>query len=292
MYFQRERTTVTCVFENLGLGRCDNRSTVDFGCICNEHMNSLLNMRVVKDKIVSKFTSKMIMKQVLTDSKDGLLLPFPFDIEPLNENGTTCVNSNLLNSLTNRFVSQLNLTTPEMNSIVKGAFQGLFSNGYVLYHPAIGDSLRNFQIFLRNGIAKDISQRWQNIKLTVLYKDAQNQVRSFLFPATKLPIFYQIVLYYVEVSTHRNVAAGANEPLITFQPNVILSLISHSFEKINDNETNPIYILKHEATWASPLILAGESHVTDKIEPFTKYVVNNLPGAVMPNFCKKTENVF
>lgn len=285
MYRNYESAKDECVFSILG--RCDTGTgAYDFGCICRKHMRDVTLMDVSTDFLVSAVTTKKAMKQVFVENR-GVVLPFPYKMEGRDENAVWCIDPALLESSVNKFVNKLNVAEKMIPDVI-AIYQGLFSNGYVMYNQYVGSQLGAFQNFLSNGKEQQIKQRWSDSKLYVIYTDEQGATRTFLYPMAKMPVIYQILFAYTEMSTNRS-SSAANPETVTLQPNVALDLNQNAFVVINENELNPVYLKKGESTWSSPIVIAGVTVTPAKIELFSKYAFSARPVFQnLPNYCKPT----
>ena len=269
-----------CLFQTLN--RCQNstRGPSPFGIICPYHMNQLFQMNM-KEDIISFPDRKVVRRiQVISNIPNSKkLLPFPITIDPAHESGEICFLDNVqMYSSVREFVHEINLSeSVEKIEEVICLLCCLISDGrgYMFGpSPSLGQQLGHYMSFLGpNTLGTEMLKlMWKNVKVRCTKGDT-----NFLYPMTKLPIIYQILLAYVELSTvTTNVGTSS---IVSLPANIFLDLDKQAFVLTNiDDPVQPIALNKDNATFCSPLILSGE-RITEKSSSypslFNRGVVTN-----------------
>lgn len=249
-----------CVFSNYS--RCQNsiKSSNPFGIICPDHMHELFSMAMKEDTLIYPTHKAVCRKQVISSIPNSKkLLPFPIKIDPPNENGKICIlEDTKMYTIVREFVNELNLTEVDerINEVIF-LICGLITNGTCMMAPGIGPQLGTYMSFLASyHQAESLKLMWRNIKVRCI---STNNNNDFLYPMTKLPMIYLILLAYVETS---KVKTTNGESMLCIPANIYLDIDRQAFVLSNiDDPINPICLNKESATYTSPLILAGEREV-------------------------------
>ena len=248
-----------CLFVNYS--RCQNstRGVQPFGIICPYHMNLIFLMSMKEDLLAFNNYKTIYKKQILSYiSNSKKLLPFPLKIHPEDENGEPCFldGDGQMYTLVREWLNEINLTEPadRIEEIVC-LICGLITDGRYMFSPSLGPQLGEYMTFLNDTINKEMLKSiWNNVKVRCIRGN-----NHFLYPMLKLPKIYQILLTYIEVSTVKITDPAIGITMLCFPPNIILDLDRKAFILINiDHPIYPIALNKENATFCTPLILAGE----------------------------------
>ena len=244
-----------CIFSSYS--RCQNptRGSNPFAIICPYHINILFFMGMHEDLLSFPDGNKIFRKQVLSNIPNNKkLLPAPLKIDPPAENGKVCILDDIkMLAIVREYVHGLNLTESEARKQeVVYLICGLITNGTCMLGPTVGIQLGAYMSFLAGYNNGDtLKLMWRNTKIMCIC-----QGQHFLYPMSELPSIYQILLAYVELSTIKMSQGG---PQYAMMPNIILDLDKNAFVLVNiDDPVQPIALNKDNATYTSPLILAGE----------------------------------
>lgn len=301
---------VSCVFNNLGVN-CDKK--MDFGCFCSAHMAAIFHMGVINDVVQTKSSTKRQTKQILTQPTD-IIMPFPFVFKTKTSNTTTndtqnnvavssgsssngqtsaenysyCLDEVTANNLISRFVSKLTLrenSRMDVKNSIIAALISLLCNGTVL---ACNGSGANMSSFLTYMIATSNNYKKQAENKTILVLDFPQKGENSSMKLSQLPFIYLILFQYCEMSTITNSQSNS----ITFSANIALDYPNRSFIMINETPETPFYYLQNNATYATPIILAGSRNTNaTEFDVFNSSIsVTFNPFQLLPTLCTANNN--
>ena len=311
---QQMAKPISCVFNNLGVN-CDKK--MDFGCFCSAHMAAIFHMGVVNDVVQTKSSIKRQTKQILTQPTD-VIMPFPFVFKPKTDNNSTqndvniapnngtntpnnangatplsnytyCLDEVTANNMVSRFVSKLSLRENARMDVKNSIITTLISllcNGTML---ACDGSGANMSSFLSYMIATSNNYRKQASNKNILVLNFPNDGVNSTIPLSQLPFLYLVLFQYCEMSTIINSRGNA----VTFSGNLALDYNSRGFITINETPETPFFYLQNNATYASPLIMAGTRTTTSTdFDLFNSSVsVAFNPFQLLPTLCSSNNGI-
>ncbi|XP_044585246.1 uncharacterized protein LOC123265513 [Cotesia glomerata] len=266
-----------CVFEQLG--KCSiNR---EMGIVCREHARQVFGIGLMNAVLALPTGETRLHGLVATEARTTFL-PFPYEFQwkggALNKDEKPCrFNQEEMITVIKDYVRQSEIYSPELAFRVESALLSLISDG-AMYNKALPQASYNYHVFCNQNIRSYLLKRWKNCWIAVKHfeKGANNKINKNVikfdeYPVNKLPVFYQIMLMYLPMSyntvdTNTNPDATITSELLT--PRVILNADQHRFEYCNNQDPSKLYLLRGNATSATPLVLAGRQEHKYSIELF------------------------
>lgn len=253
--------------ENL-IVRCTPGETL-VGCICANHFRLLFNMEIVHDTLITFSGQKQYKtKQVLTGPTENII-PFPFRYVE----DKFCLVKPQLESSFREHIQRIPTKSDADRHKLLRLVQGMLLNTYVMINnardicvqlAAIGEYLSEH--------AGALSVRTDTIQINV--KTAANQYTNVSL--SKFPVFYRLVLYYMEASiiTVPAVGAGAVATNHYLPWNVEVDAVTGYIRHRALASPYDTCIQKDDATWASPLIVRG-TRTTAVANPFANFALTS-----------------
>lgn len=258
-----------CMFYTIG--GCGNQYQNNSGILCDKHMDEVFSMQTVNDVLISKEGRNNLSKQVLTKDPgdNGPVLPFPYGLDtspsPNKHDEFTfgsvklCLNQDILAQNVGAFVHAKNLQDrykPEtINAIIDIIILWL-SNGTKANTRST--NAMSFFFTWANTNKKLLSAYWRNSsKLYIVNGDTVHA-----FGITKLPVFYQAMLANIELSYY----TMPNKLPINIVPNIIADATLKKIYVFNTNSENKMYLQTDNASFATPLVIAGECNMPSGVQ--------------------------
>ncbi|KAG8036183.1 hypothetical protein G9C98_004763, partial [Cotesia typhae] len=266
-----------CVFEQLG--KCSiNR---EMGIVCREHARQVFGIGLMNAVLALSTVETRLHGLVATEPRTTFL-PFPYEFDwvrgKLNKEVKPCrIDQEDMFMAIKDYVRQSETYSPAWAYSVESALLSLISDGTV-YNQALPQASYNYHVFCNQNIRSYLLKRWNNCWVTVKHfkKNVdngidRNSIEFTEFPIDKLPVFYQIMLMYLPMSYNTidektNPDATNTAELLT--PRIILNADQHRFEYCNNQDPSRFYLLRGNATSATPLVLAGRQEHKYSIELF------------------------
>lgn len=266
-----------CVFEQLG--RCSiNR---EMGIVCREHARQIFGIGLMNAVLALPTGETRLHGLVATESR-STFLPFPYEFDwnkgKLNTEKRPChlKQEDMMNEIKD-YIKQSEIYSPAIAYSVESALLSLISDG-TIYNQALPQASYNYHVFCNQNIVSYLQKRWKNCWVTVKHfrKDVNNKIdRKIIdfseFPVDKLPVFYQIMLVYLPMS-YNTVDSKTNPDAVNtaelLTPRIILNADLYRFEYCNHQDPSKLYLLRGNATSATPLVLTGKQEHKHSIELF------------------------
>lgn len=246
-----------CIFKNSDPNvKCTPNNDLNLLIMCKNHAN-IFNLIVTRETLLSSNQTLIVFDSLKYTGTPRYFLPFPFDWMS-NEN-EFCIDKNALSSMTTKFGVESNLKlTPYLNDLV-----ALYSTG--AYHSQnVYSSVNHMLIkFLQDiRFTETVKNRWNGVQVKV-----QKGGQLIDIPMTKLPLFFQIIFYYANVSNTCIVEeAGTSTEKVTamlaISPNLVFNIDKKQIEIINNSSDRQLFIYSDESTYSTSVTLLAQTTST------------------------------
>ncbi|XP_057321663.1 uncharacterized protein LOC130665346 [Microplitis mediator] len=279
-----------CVFEELG--RCSiNR---EFGIVCREHAKQIFGIALISAVVVLP-TGESRHHAVVSTEPRNIFLPFPYEFtfntdRKINHEVKPCLKRDVLRDEISHYVQQMEVNSPALSYNIESALVSLLTDG-LMFNQALRQASYNFQVFCNPNIRMYLEKRWENCFVTVKLTD--NGTRFVEYPIKMLPLFYQIMFMYLTLSNNQLDPKTNPQAANTYhqlQPKIILHATRYRFEYCNHQEPSKLCLLRGNANYATPLVLAGRQVHKYNVELFKQGAYYNYSLNDDFEFCAPSVN--